>query len=296
MEDALSDTSRRLSEVDPLSPDDQVVPPTLPPVEARTYGAYRFADRVCLVTGAATGIGQAVAVRLWAEGATVVAADINLDLVRQTVALGGAGRRRALAARLDVRSDRSVASLARRVERRFGRLDVLVNNAGIHFKGDILETDPDTWDDIFAVNLRGIYLMCRTFLPMLLRSAADSGEATIVNTASLVGLIAAPRLLAYSASKAGVIHLTRSLAIDHATAGLRVNCVCPGTVHTPMLERLFAREDDRQAAYSRACRQHPVGYIGRPDDVAAAITYLASREARFVTGAVLTVDGGRSTI
>jgi meso-butanediol dehydrogenase / (S,S)-butanediol dehydrogenase / diacetyl reductase len=156
----------------------------------------------------------------------------------------------------------------------------------------VAETTPEIWDEVMAVNLRGTYLMSRAALPALLDSAERNGEAAIVNNASLMGLVSSARLAAYCASKAGVVSLTRSMALDHADRHLRVNCVCPGIVHTPMLERRFALEPDRAAAYRRTTERPPVKYLGRPEDVAAMIAYLASTEARFVTGAAFTIDGG----
>jgi NAD(P)-dependent dehydrogenase (short-subunit alcohol dehydrogenase family) len=275
-----------------LDPESISVPPGLPePIGAPS--ARRFSDRVAVVTGAGSGIGRAVALRLAAEGASVVAADIDLAAARETVSMTER-RRRHLAARIDVRSARSVEALAGRVAARFGRLDVLVNNAGIEILGSVLEMDPATWDEVIAVNLRGTYLASRAFLPLLLAGAGEGRDAAIVNNASLMGLVSSRRLSAYCASKAGVVSLTRSMALDYADAGIRVNCVCPGIIHTPMLERRFALEPDRAAAYRRTVLRPPVHYLGRPEDVAAAIAYLASDEARFVTGSAVTIDGGVS--
>jgi NAD(P)-dependent dehydrogenase (short-subunit alcohol dehydrogenase family) len=267
------------------------VPVGLPEFAKVPPNAERFAGRVCVVTGSASGIGRAVVLRLAAEGAQVVAADLDLSGARATLDLTGRPEL-GLAARVDLRSARSVARLAAAVARRFGELHVLVNNAGIEILGDVLETEPATWDLIMSVNLRGTYLVSRSFLPALLETARLTGMTAIVNNASLMGLVSSRRLAAYCASKAGVVSLTRSMALDHAASGLRVNCVCPGIVHTPMLERRFEREPDRSAAYRRSAKRPPVGYLGHPDDVAAAIAYLASDEARFVTGSALTIDGG----
>ena len=267
------------------------VPAGLPELTAVRPGAERFVGRVCVVTGAASGIGRAVALRLAGEGARVVAADLDLAGARETLRLTGRPRR-GLAARVDVRSERSVDRLAAAVARKFGELHVLVNNAGIEILGDILETEPATWDRVMNVNLRGTYLVSRSFLPALLETAGRTGMTAIVNNASLMGLVSSRRLAAYCASKAGVVSLTRSMALDHAASGLRVNCVCPGIIHTPMLERRFELEPDRAAAYRRTSERPPLRYLGRPEDVAAAIAYLASDEARFVTGSALTIDGG----
>jgi NAD(P)-dependent dehydrogenase (short-subunit alcohol dehydrogenase family) len=269
-------------------PPGNVVPPGLPKVTSGAPTARRFTGKACLVTGAANGIGRAVALRLVAEGARVIAADLDLDSARETALLAGP---EASSEPVDVRDLASVRRLFVAVRDRLGGLDVLVNNAGIEILGSVGETEPAIWDEIMAVNLRGVYLMSRESLPLLLLRARERGAA-IVNNASLMGLVSSMRLAAYCASKAGVVSLTRSMALDYAATGLRVNCVCPGIVHTPMLERRFALQPDRAAAYAAATERPPVKYIGRPEDVAAAIAYLASDESRFVTGSALTIDGG----
>jgi len=263
----------------------------MPPPSDGAPSARRFTGKACLVTGAASGIGRAVALRLAAEGGKVIAADMDLAGAEETVALAGAGAA-GKAARVDVRDAASVEALKGVVEKTFGRLDVLVNNAGIEILGTIDETAPEVWDEIMAVNLRGPYLVSRILLRLLLKAADESGGAAIVHNASLMGLVSSPGLAAYCASKAGVVSLTRSMGLDYAARNLRVNCVCPGIIHTPMLERRFAMQPDRDTAYRTTSERPPVKYIGRPEDVAAAIAYLASPEARFVTGSALTIDGG----
>ena len=259
----------------------------LPPITDGSPSGRRFPERTAAVTGAGNGIGRAVALRLVSEGARVVVADIDMAAARETVRLCSP-HGWAVAVRLDVRSERSVTSFRDRIAKRFGRLDVLVNNAGIEIQGGVAEVDPAAWDQVMAVNLRGTYLVSRGLLPLLLDSAATTSRSSIVNNASLMGLVSTYGLAAYCASKAGVVSLTKSMALDHATAGLRVNCVCPGIIHTPMLERRFERGQDRQST----SLVPPTHYIGRAEDVAAAILYLASDEARFVTGCALTIDGG----
>ena len=265
------------------------VPAGLPVVGDGSPPARRFAGRTCLVTGAASGIGRAAALRLAAEGARIAAVDIDLAGARETLALAGEA---GVALAVDLRSAASVDDCLAAALAVLGGLDVLVNNAGIEILGTVAETAPEIWDEVMAVNLRGTYLMSRAALPALLDSAGRTGEAAIVNNASLMGLVSSARLAAYCASKAGVVSLTRSMALDHADRNLRVNCVCPGIIHTPMLERRFALEPDRAAAYRRTTERPPIKYLGRPEDVAAMIAYLASTEARFVTGAAFTIDGG----
>ncbi len=256
-----------------------------------TPSAQRFAGKDCVVTGGGSGIGRAVALRFAAEGARVAILDINLDGARKTLELCGP-KHKGLAAEVDVRSETSVTEAAAQVETAFGGVDVLVNNAGIEILGTIEETTPQVWDEVMAVNLRGPYLTSRVFLPQLLARADANGGAAIVHNASLMGQISTTGLAAYCASKAGVVSLTRSMALDFAKQNLRVNCVCPGIVHTPMLERRFDLEPDREAAYRKTSQRPPVQYIGNPEDVAAAIAYLAADESRFVTGSALTIDGG----
>lgn len=255
-----------------------------------TVTARRFVGKDCVVTGGGAGIGRAVVARLAAEGARVAVLDIDLEGARETLAMCGPGHT-GLALPCDVRSEAGIAAAAREVEKAFGGVDVLVNNAGIEILGSIEETAPDVWDEVMAVNLRGPYLTSRIFTPQLLSRAAKGGAA-VVHNASLMGQVSSPRLAAYCASKAGLISLTRSMALDFATRKVRVNCVCPGIIHTSMLERRFDLEPDREEAYRRVSQRPPVHYIGNPEDVAAAVAYLAADESRFVTGSALTIDGG----
>lgn len=255
-----------------------------------TVTARRFAGKDCVVTGGGSGIGRAAVLRFAAEGGRVAVLDVNLESARETLALCG-GANGGLALHCDVRAEAGIAAAASEIEKAFGGVDVLVNNAGIEILGSIEETTPDVWDEIMAVNLRGPYLASRIFTPQLLARAAKGGAA-IVHNASLMGQVSSPRLAAYCASKAGLVSLTRSMALDFATRKIRVNCVCPGIIHTSMLERRFDLEADREAAYRRVSQRPPVHYIGNPEDVAAAIAYLAADESRFVTGSALTIDGG----
>ncbi len=267
------------------------VPPHMPDISSGNPTARRFAGKDCVISGAGSGIGRAIALRLAAEGARVAILDINTDAADETLEMcGGSGR--GLALSIDVRSETSVAAAADAVRQHFGGVDVLVNNAGIEILGTIDETAPEVWDEVMAVNLRGPYLTSRVFLPQLLQRADTKGGAAIVHNASLMGLVSSAGLAAYCASKAGVVSLTRSMALDYASRNLRVNCVCPGIIHTPMLERRFDLQPDRDAAYRTMAMRPPVHYIGRPEDVAASVAYLAADEARFVTGSALTIDGG----
>lgn len=242
----------------------------------------RLAGKVALVTGAATGIGKATVERLTAEGAKVVAAVAEpgqLQVVEGFSPLV-----------LDVRSETDWEAAVATVEGRFGGLDILVNNAGIHRSGGALETDRALWDEVMAVNLWGAFLGCRTAIPAMRRR----GGGAIVNLASINALTAAPRAAAYAASKGGVRALTMALAIDHAQENIRINCVCPGAVATPLLEGVIARAEDPEAMRRSMVDRHPMGRIAEPEEVAAVIAFLASEDASFMTGLAIPVDGGRS--
>ena len=227
-----------------------------------------FAGTHALVTGAGSGIGAAVARRLAAEGAQVVVADLQPDAV--AAELG------ARAVQLDVRDEAQVAAA-------MGELDVLVNVAGIGSTTNAPETSLDVWENVFAVNARGTFLCCKHAIPGM----AKRGGGSIVNVASIAGLVGLRNRAAYCASKGAVIALTRALAVDHVADGIRVNAIAPGTVDSPWVRRLV--EDAGESLDGLRARQ-PMGRLGTPEEIAEAVVYLAAAE--FVTGSVLVIDGG----
>ena len=235
----------------------------------------RFSGKRALVTGAGSGIGEAVARGLHAEGADVLLADVRAEPVEAIAADLG---ERATPVTLDVRDEQAV----RRV---VGDLDVLANVAGIGSTTTAPETALDTWEDVFAVNARGTFLCCKHAIPAMVAR----GGGSIVNMGSVAGLVGLRNRAAYCASKGAVIALTRALAIDHVADGVRVNAVCPGTVDSPWVRRLV---DDAGESLDALRARQPMGRLGAPDEIAAAVLYLASDDAGFVTGTAFVIDGG----
>ena len=244
--------------------------------------------RVALVTGAGSGIGRAVALAFADAGAVVAAADINEVDGSETVRLIAERGATAAYQPCDVSKSSDVQAMIEATVARYGRLDYACNIAGIHNASPeaLAEADEDTWDRIIAVNLTGIFLCMKYEIRQMLRQ----GNGAIVNMASLAGLLAEPGCYAYVASKHGIVGLTKTAAFDHAKAGIRINAVCPAAVDTPGLQR--APGEFRQKLVDTT----PVGRIGTPEEIAAAVLWLCSDAAGFVTGTGLVMDGGVSTI
>lgn len=244
----------------------------------------RFTDRVVIVTGAASGIGQATARRFAAEGARVVCTDVNADGVEETAAAIRAAGGEARGVRCDVSQPDSVAATVEGAVAAYGRLDVLANVAGIGGFQRTSEVTFEQWNRMIAVNLTGQFLMCQAALPHVLKAVG-----AIVNVASVAGLKSHPYSAAYCASKGGVVLMTKALAAEYGRKGVRINCVCPGGIETPLIQHFQLPDGVSPAVLARIS---PLGRMGQPPEVAGTIAFLASDDAAYINGAAIVVDGG----
>jgi NAD(P)-dependent dehydrogenase (short-subunit alcohol dehydrogenase family) len=254
-----------------------------PTTEKEGHGVRRLEDRVAVVTGAASGIGAATARRFAAEGAFVVCVDLSEE-AGKAIATEVGGEFTAC----DVADEVQVRELFRGVVERHGKVDVAFNNAGISPPDDdsILDTGIEAWERVLRVNTTSVYLCCKYVLPYML----EAGRGSIINTASFVALLgAATSQIAYTASKGAVLSMTRELGVQFARSGIRVNALCPGPVATPLLMDLFAKDPDRAA---RRLVHVPMGRFAEPAEIAAAVAFLASDDASFITASQFIVDGG----
>ena len=250
-----------------------------------TRGA--LAGKSAVVTGAASGIGRAIALRFAAEGAAVLLADANESGAAVACAEAARGGGRAQSAHADVTRAEDCEAAIRSAVGAFGGLDILVNCAGVIRRATVTELSEADWDLVMDVNAKSVFLMSRAAMPPLAEARGN-----IVNIASGWGLAAGPRAAAYCASKAAVVLLTKAMAIDHGPQGVRVNCICPGDTDTPMLRSEARQIGQPDAEFLAEAARRPLGRIGRPDEIADAAVFLAGDAAQFITGTALVVDGG----
>jgi NAD(P)-dependent dehydrogenase (short-subunit alcohol dehydrogenase family) len=247
----------------------------------------RLSGKVALITGAASGIGRAAAVRFAAEGASVVAVDLDVDGLAETDALVTGAGGTVTSWRADVARSDDCAAMVEHAEATFGHLDVLFNNAGVMLSGDddAVTTEESVWDRTMDINAKGVFLGCKHGIPALRRA----GGGSVINTASFVAVMgAATPQLAYTASKGAVLALSRELAVIHAREGIRVNALCPGPLHTDMLMAFLDTEEKKR----RRVVHIPMGRFGQAREIADAALFLASDESSFITGSDFLVDGG----
>lgn len=247
---------------------------------------FTLAGRHALVTGGASGIGEATVKELARAGAFVWVADINLPAAEKLAAAIGSAK----AIQLDVTSQDSIFAAVAHVD----RLDILVNNAGIGHVGSIEATEPADFDRLMNVNVRSVYLVTRAFLPLLMQSQPEGVHAgVIVNICSVAAQVGIKQRFAYCTSKGAVLAMTRQLAVEYPKT-LRVNAICPGTVETPFVEGYLEKfhKDNKEEIRAELRARQPIGRLGRPEEVASMVRYLASDEAAFITGAAMAIDGG----
>lgn len=248
----------------------------------------RLKDEVAIVTGATSGIGEAIAKRFAAEGASVAVVGRNRQrgaaVVESIAACGGSAAFFAA----DVTIEGEVRDLVSSVIRRFGRLSIVVNNAGLAVPGTVVDTTPAQWEDVFRINVTSVYLVSHYALPHLLAQ----GNGSVINISSEAGLKGLRNRSAYCAAKAALVGLTKAMAVDHSGQGVRVNCICPGTVETPMVSQIIANHPNPEALKNEFLQRRLTPYLGTPEDIAEAAVYFALPGNRYATGAVLSVDGG----
>lgn len=248
----------------------------------------RLSDKVALITGGGTGIGRACAILFAKEGARVAVVGRRKPpleaVVREIEAAGG----EAFAAICDVADCESAEAAVAAATERFGRLDSLVNNAGAVVVATVEQTSDEDWSRLLAVNLTGTFFISRAALPEL----RNAGGGSIINIGSILGLVSRKQRAAYSAAKAGVLGLTRAMALDHAHENIRVNCICPSIIETELGLQSMAKSPDPEAERKRRAAEIPLERLGKPEDVAQMAVFLASNESAWVTGAALPLDGG----
>ncbi len=248
----------------------------------------RFQGHVVVITGAGSGIGEAMALAFADEGATVVVVDrdaFNASRVAdEIVRLGGAAR----AESVDVSRAEDVQRVIDDTVDRYGTLDILCNNAGIGVAATCHETSEADWDLTMAIDLKGVFLGCKYAIPHMLRQ----GKGVICNTSSVAGQVGVLNRAAYCAAKAGVLGLTKSIAIDYASHNIRCNALLPGTIDSPWIGKILAQQADPEGERSRMEARQPIGRMGRPEEIAAAALYLCSEEGAYATGTGLVIDGG----
>lgn len=239
-------------------------------------------DKVALVTGAGSGIGHATVRRMASEGAVVVAAVFDDEQLAAVTDVDGII--------LDVRSEDGWQTAVKHLEDEHGGLDILVNNAGVHRRGTAEKTTRALWDEVMDTNVWGTLLGCKTCIPLMRKRGAGS----IVNLSSVNALNGVPNMMAYNISKGAIKTLTMSLSIELAADNIRVNCVCPGAVKTPIIEEILSEADDRKTLEQQITARHPIGHMAEPEEIASVIAFLASDDASYMTGTAVPVDGGRS--
>ena len=248
-------------------------------------------NKAAVITGAGSGIGQATALLFARKGAKVAVVDLDSDAGAKTVDLIKDDGGEAIGVIADVSRAADAHRMAETVMDAFGRIDVLVNNAGIFTEGNVVDTSEEDWNRILGVNLSGVFLCMKYCIPEMIKG----GGGVVVNISSEAGLVGIGNQVAYNVSKSGVIALTKSAALDFAGDNIRVNCLCPGRVLTPLVKEVIRNSQDPEATRRLLSEDRPMKRMGKPEVIAAGILFLASDEVAYATGTVLSIDGGYTT-
>ncbi|MCD6318744.1 glucose 1-dehydrogenase [Candidatus Aerophobetes bacterium] len=248
----------------------------------------RLENKVAVITGAGSGIGKATAVLFSKEGAKVVIVDISKKRGQETLDMIREKEQEAIFVPTDITDSSQIKSMVAKVMETYGKIDILVNNAGLYVQGDVISTGEDQWDEIMAVNLRAAFLCCKYCISQMIKG----GGGVVINVSSEAGLVAIKNQVAYNVSKSGLISLTKSIAVDFASQNIRANCVCPGTTETPLVTSALAKQADPARARRALEEIRPANRLGKPEEIAYGILYLASDESLYATGAILSIDGG----
>lgn len=252
----------------------------------------KLKGKVALITGGGSGIGRATALLFAQEGAKVAVVGRTLEKCEDVVAEIKAAGGKAIAIAADVSSATDAEMMISRTVETFGGLDILFNNAGIGHDTEVVDTPEDIWDRVVDINLKGVFLGCKYAIPFM----KERGGGSIVNTTSTAGLVGFPRRVVYSASKGGVMAMTRSMAIECAPHNIRVNAICPGSTLTPLTESNYQREPDPELARQRHAQRQPIGRLSLSEDIARGVLFLASDDSPTTTGSCFVIDGGYTAI